>query len=601
MRRITTLLLLAVLLLLGGTSLLGGTGFSGATFTSSTTSTGTVRAAQDWTAPSAELAAPGNPVQETVTLSATATDTESGIASVVFQTFAPGASSWTTLCTDTTAPFTCAWNTKAGADGAYDLRVRATNGAGYVTTSEVVHTTVANNVLVVLANPGDLVRGTVPLTTTVYNGGLLPWTVTVQYAPAGTTQWKTLCSGLSSPFSCSWGTTTYANEAYDLRAVATSGLTTVISAVVSDVLVDNGLPTVAMVDPGTPLRGTVTLTATAADAASGVQQVLIQQARSGGAFQTVCTIVSEPYSCRFATTTLADGTYSFRAVATDAAGNTATSAAVTNRIIDNTVSSVSVDDPGADLSGTVNVTAQASSTAGIASVTIQRAPAGTTTWTDLCVDTTAPYACAWDTRTVADGSYDLRAVLVDAKGATTVSALVTARRVDNSPLRALDVQSSNGDGFAGRVDAGDTVTLTYSEQVAPGSISTGWTGTALPVTLRLRDGNLIGGGNKGDTIDVLRNGTAVRVGSVALREDYLKSRRTVTWNATMTATTVTVDGRQQTVITIVVGTLASGSGLKTVSLVSTMAWTPSTAATSLTGAACAAAAAVESGPADREF
>jgi hypothetical protein len=121
------------------------------------------------------------------------------------------------------------------------------------------------------------------------------------------------------------------------------------------------------------------------------------------------------------------------------------------------------------------------------------------------------------------------------------------------------------------------------------------------VTLRLRDGNLIGGGNKGDAIDVLRNGTAVRVGSVALREDYLKSRRTVTWNATMTATTVTVDGRQQTVLTIVVGALASGSGLKTVSLASTMAWTPSTAATSLTGAACAAAAAVESGPADREF
>lgn len=601
MRRLATLLLLAVLLLVGGTSLLGGTGFSGATFTSSTTSTGTVRAAQDWTAPTAVLAAPGSPLQDTVTLSATATDAESGVASVVFQYVAPGTSSWVTLCTDTTAPFTCAWNTKAGADGSYDLRVRATNGAGYVTTSEVLSTTVANNVLVVLGSPGDLVRGSVPLTTKVYNGGLLPWTVTVQYAPTGTTQWKTLCSGLSSPFSCSWATTSYANEAYDLRAVATSGPTTVTSAVVSDVLVDNGLPTVTMVDPGTPLRGTVTLTATAADAASGVQQVVIQQARSGGTFQNVCTVVAEPYSCRFATTALADGTYSFRAVATDAAGNTATSAAVTDRVVDNTVSSVSVDDPGADLSGTVSVTAQASSTAGIASVSLQRSPSGTTTWTELCVDTAAPYACSWDTRTVADGSYDLRAVLVDAKGATTVSAVVAARRVDNSPLRALDVQTSNGDGFAGRIDAGDSLTLTYSEQVAPGSISTGWTGTALPVTLRLRDGNLIGGGNKGDAIDVLRNGAAVRVGSVALREDYLKSRRTVTWNATMTAMTVTVDGRQQTVVTIVVGAVASGSGLKTVSLASTMAWTPSTAATSLTGAACAAAAAVESGTADREF
>lgn len=601
MRRITALLLLVLLLLIGGTRLLGGTQFSGATFTSTSDSTGTVRAAQDWTPPSAVLAQPGSPVRDTVTLSATATDAESGVTSVVFQQFAPGASSWTTLCTDTAAPFTCAWNTKLGADGGYDLRVRATNAAGYVTTSEVVQTTVANNVLVVLSNPGDLVRGTVPLTTTVHNGGVLPWTITVQYAPAGTTTWKTLCSGLSSPFSCNWATTSYANESYDLRAVATSGTTTVTSAVISDVLVDNGLPTVTMIDPGSPLRGTVTLAATAADAASGVQQVLIQQARSGGTFQTVCTITVEPYNCRFATTTLADGAYAFRAIATDAAGNTTTSAAVTNRLVDNTVSSVSVDDPGADLSGVVTVGAQASSTAGIASVAVQRAPAGTTTWTDLCVDTTAPYSCNWDTKTVADGSYDLRAVLVDGKGATTVSAVVAARRVDNSPLRALDVQTANGEGFAGRVDAGDTVTLTYSEQVAPGSISAGWNGAALPVTLRLRDGNLIGGGNKGDAIDVLRNGTAVRLGSVALREDYLKSRKTVTWNATMTATTVTVEGRQQTVITVVVGALASGSGLRTVSLASTMAWTPSTAATSLTGAACAAAAAAESGPADREF
>lgn len=601
MRRTSALLLLAVLLLTGATRLLGSTGFSDATFTSTSTSTGSVRAAADWTAPSVTLNDPGTSVQGTVTLTAAASDAESAITSVVFQSLAPGAATWTTLCTDSVAPFTCTWNTASGPDGAHDLRVRASNAAGYSTTSELRRTTVANNVLVVLNDPGDVVRGSVPLTTTVYNGGLLPWIVTVQYAPTGTTNWKTLCSGLSSPFSCNWATTSFANESFDLRVVATAGLTTVTSAVISDVLVDNAAPSVTMTDPGSPLRGTVTFGATATDAASGVQQVVLQYSRSGGAFQTLCTLVTEPFTCRVATTTLADGTYSFRALATDVAGNTATSGAVTNRVIDNTVSSVSVDDPGADLAGIVDVSAQASSTAGVTSVRIQRAATGTSTWTDLCTDTGAPYSCSWDTRTVADGSYDLRAILLDTRGTVTTSAVVSARRVDNSPLRAVDVQTSNGEGTAGRLDAGDTLTLTYSEQVAPGSVSTGWTGAALPVTVRLRDGNLLGTGNKGDAIDVLRNGAAVRLGQVALREDYVKSRRTASFNATMTATTVTVDGVQRTVVTLVVGTLASGNGQRTVSASSTMVWTPSTAATSVTGAACAAATATESGVADREF
>ena len=599
--RLPTALRLAVLGLLGAWLVLASTASSDATYVRSTTNTATVRAAADWTPPAVALTQPATPVQGVVTLSAAATDTESGIASVVFQYLAPGASSWTTACTTGTAPYTCAWDTRAGADGGYDLRARAVNGAGYTTVSDVVSTTVANNVLVVLANPGDVVRGTVSLKTSVYSGGALPWLVTVQYTTSGGTSWKTLCSGLSAPFTCSWSTTAFSNDAFDLRAVATSGPTSSTSAVVTDVLADNAAPTVTRVDPGTPLRGTATFAATASDAGSGVQQVVLQYAAAGGSYQAFCTLSVDPYSCRYATTTLPDGSYAFRAVATDAAGNTATSAAVTGRVVDNTVSSVSLDDPGAFLSGKATITAQANSTAGIASVRIQYAVSGTTSWTDLCTATAAPYSCAWDTTTVANGSYDLRAVLTDGRGATSTSAVVGGRKVDNSRLRAVDVQTSNGDGTAGRVDAGDTVTLTYSEVVTPGSISAGWTGTALPVTLRLRDGNLLGGTSKTDAIDVLRNGSTVQLGSIGLREDYVKGRKTVQLNATMTAATLTVDGVDRTVVTITVGTVASGTGLRTVTTASTMVWTPSTAALSATGGACAAAPATESGPSDREF
>jgi hypothetical protein len=599
--RFPTTLRLAVLGLLGAWLVLASTASSDATYVQSTTNTATVRAAADWTPPAVVLAQPGTPVQGTVTLTATATDAESGITSVAFQFLAPGASTWTTACTTTTAPYSCAWNTRAGADGGYDLRARAINGAGYTTVSDAVGTTVANNVLVVLGDPGDVVRGTVSLKSTVYNGGVLPWLVTVQYTTSGGSSWKTLCSGLSAPFTCSWSTTAFSNDSFDLRAVATSGLTSSTSAVVSDVLVDNAAPTVTMVDPGTPLSGTATFTATAGDAGSGVQQVVLQYAATGGGYQTLCTLTADPYSCRFATTALADGSYAFRAIATDVAGNTATSAAVTGRVVDNTVSSVSIDDPGAFLSGKATITAQANSTAGIASVRIQYAVSGTTSWTDLCTVATAPYSCSWDTTTVANGSYDLRGVLTDGRGSTSTSAVVGARHVDNSRLRAVDVQTSNGDGTAGRVDAGDTVTLTYGDVVAPASLTAGWTGTSLPVTLRLRDGNLLGGTSKTDAIDVLRNGAAVQLGSVGLREDYVKGRKTAQLNATMTASTVTVDGIDRTVVTITVGTLASGTGLRTVTTPSTMVWTPSTTAQSPSGGACAATPATESGAADREF
>ncbi len=600
MRRTPVIVLLGILVVV-----LAGrfsSGFSDATFTSSSAASGTVRAASDWTAPAVTTTHPGTPLRGTVTLAASATDAESGIASVTLQYLAPGAATWTTVCTDTSAPYSCAWSTAALADGIYDLRARAVDNAGYTALSDTVRTTVANNVLVVLNDPGDVVRGNVAMGATVHNGGALPWVVTIQYVPAGGSAWKTLCSGLSAPFGCTWTTASFANDSFDLRAVATSGTTTVTSAVVSDVLVDNLAPSVAMTDPGSPLSGAVTFAATSTDAGSGVQQVVLQHLRSGtSTWQTLCAVANEPFSCRVATTTLADGTYSFRAVATDVAGNAATSPSVTGRVVDNTVSSVSVDDPGAHLSGTVTVTAQANSTAGVASVRVQRAATGSSTWTDLCTSTAAPYSCAWDTRTVANGTYDLRAILVDGRGATTTSAVVGARRVDNSALRAVDVQATNGEGTTGRLDAGDTITLTYSESVAPASVTAGWTGTALPVSLRLRDGNLVGAGNRADVLDVLRNGSAVQLGSVGLRDDYVKARKTATFNATMTASSVSVDGVNRTVVTIVVGTLASGTGLRTVAAAPTLLWTPSTAARSVGGGACAATPVTESGPADRDL
>ena len=392
---------LLVLALSAGLVLLGMPSFSGATYVATTrNATSSVTAASDWTPPTVSVRSPGTSVKDTVTITADAADGESGIAQVVVQ-YLPENGSWTTLCTlagtTTTAPYTCSWNTTTVADGPYELRAVATDRAGYTTTSASVTTTVANKLVVTLASPGDVVKGlSVALNASVFGAGTLTYKVDIQYAltEATTPKWTTIstCTQLSSPFSCPWNTTGLANVGYDLRAVATSGSSTATSALVVDVLVDNAAPAVTMADPGSPLRGTVTVAASASDAESGVASVALQYAVAGSStWRDACTTTTAPYSCRFDTTTVADGTYQWRAVATDAAGNTIVSAVVGNRVVDNTVSSVSLTDPGTYLTGTVTLGAAANSTAGVTSVRIERAPAGGSSWTPVCTDATAPY------------------------------------------------------------------------------------------------------------------------------------------------------------------------------------------------------------------
>jgi hypothetical protein len=89
-------------------------------------------------------------------------------------------------------------------------------------------------------------------------------------------------------------------------------------------------------DPGSPLRGTVTVSASASDPA-GVASVAIQRkATSGSTWTTICTDATSSYSCSWNTAALADGSYDLRATATDSLGRQTTSATITARVVDNT-------------------------------------------------------------------------------------------------------------------------------------------------------------------------------------------------------------------------------------------------------------------------
>src|ERR671922_142325 len=102
--------------------------------------------------------------------------------------------------------------------------------------------------------------------------------------------------------------------------------------------------------------------------------------------------------------------------------------------VDNVNPTVTQNDPGANLRGTVTVDGSASDAdSSVTSVQFQYSPAGAGTWTNIgAADTTSPYSVPFDTTTVGDGLYDLRAVATDIAGNVAYSIAVTNRRVDNT-------------------------------------------------------------------------------------------------------------------------------------------------------------------------
>lgn len=588
-------------------SAVGAVQLSGAVLTSSSSSAGSVSASPDWTPPLVAVSSSPAIVGGTAAVSATASDAHSSVSSVRLQVRPEGsAAAWTVLCTATTAPYSCPWTTTTSADGRYDVQAVAVDAHGNTATSATVQRIVDNTgPVVVVDEPSmpDYLRGTVTVPVLATDAGAGVASVRLQRSTNGST-WTDICTDTTAPYSCSWATSGSGDVL--LRAIAVDAVGSSTTSAVVVVTLDNTPPTVTMASPGSTLSGTVTLTATASDADSGVASVLVEQrASSTSPWVAVCTATTSPYTCRWDTTKVADGTtYAFRATATDLAGNTTVSAVTATSTVDNRLASVSLEDPGAYLRGTAALVANANAPGGVASVTVQYAPTGTTSWTTICVDTSSPYGCSWDTTKVADGGYDLRAVMTPVSGATLVSNLVTGRVVDNALLRGHDVQATNG-GSLGRIDSGDTLVLTYDSVVDLDSVVAGWTGGPRAVVLRGRDGASVGGASSDDVLDLFTSTaltTPVALGSVSTRGDYIKGGQSVLLNASMTAETTTVNGVPATRIVIRVETLASAlDGRRGAKGTRTMLWTPSAAARDLAGNAAAVTPTTETGALDRDF
>jgi hypothetical protein len=288
---------------------------------------------------------------------------------------------------------------------------------------------------------GSTVGGTVTVTANAFdNVGVSGVRFTLDGANIG-------AEDTSAPYSVTWNTTTAANGSHNLAAVArdAAGNTTgsaVVTVTVNN-FVDTTPPSVNITVPanGSTVSATVTVTATASDnvGVAGVRFTL--DGANLGAEDT-----SAPYSVTWNTTTAANGSHNLGAVARDAAGNSTGSAVVTvtvNNFVDTTAPTVSITAPanGAQVAGTVAITAAASDDVGV--VGVQFKVDGVNVGAE---DTTAPFSVNWNSTDASNGAHTVTAVARDAANNTATSAPVSVTTANTVNLGTLNGHTVAGDG-----------------------------------------------------------------------------------------------------------------------------------------------------------
>jgi Concanavalin A-like lectin/glucanases superfamily/Bacterial Ig domain/Calcineurin-like phosphoesterase len=239
----------------------------------------------------------------------------------------------------------------------------------------------------------------------------------------------------ATPYTISWDTTTVANGAHTITAVArdaagnvaTSGT---LSVTVNNVVVDTTPPTVGMTAPAAnaTVSGVTTVSANATD---NVGVVGVQFKLDGNPLGAEIT-GSGLYAFAWDTSTVTAGIHSLTAVARDAAGNVATSSTlsvtVNNAVIDTTPPTVGMTAPAANatVSGVTAVSANATDNVGV--VGVQFKLDGANLGGEI---TTAPYSISWDTTTVANGGHILTAVARDAAGNVATTSSTVSVTVNN--------------------------------------------------------------------------------------------------------------------------------------------------------------------------
>jgi hypothetical protein len=369
----------------------------------------------DNTPPSATIDSPAPYVRGVVGLSATTSDSGSGISMTSYQFSGDGGATWTTT--------PASWNTALSSDGLYRVRVVATDNAGNQATDASGSFRVDNTPpTAVLTDPGANLRGTVDLASTASDSGSGVDTVTYERSAAGAGTWTSIPA--------SWNTTSVSDGLYDLRVVVVdrAGNRT-NSAPRAGIRVDNTPPNVTLDNPvsNSDVAATVTLASTATDTGSGLAGPVTYEYRTAS---PVGAWTATPAAWN--TTLLPDGGYDLRATAVDRAGNTKQSNVAANVRVDNTPPAISLTTPvdgsyvnaaAADPFGLAATATDAGS--GVKQVEFfecsnTSVSCATGSWSSVAVDAApGPYGAYW--AIPADGHRALRAVATDNADRTTVA------------------------------------------------------------------------------------------------------------------------------------------------------------------------------------
>lgn len=375
-------------------------------------------AGSDTTAPTVSVTAPANNANVSGTVSVTATASDNvGVLGVQFKLDGVNLGA-----EDTASPFSVSWNTATIANGTHVLTAVARDAAGNTATASTITVNVNNDVTpptvsITAPTEGATVGGAVGVTASASdNVGVVGVQFKLDGANLG-------AEDMTSPYSISWDSTAVANGSHTLTAIArdAAGNTTISST--RTVVVFNpdvAPPAVSLTAPtdNATVTGALNVTANAADnvGVAGVQ-FLLDDSNFGA------EDVTSPYSVNWDTTSVANGKHTLAAIARDAAGNQTVAATVTVNVNNDLAPpSVSLTAPadGTTIAGTVSVTANASDNVGVVGVQFKLDGANLG-----AEDTAAPYAVAWDTSPVANGSHVLTAVARDAFGNSATSSSVT--------------------------------------------------------------------------------------------------------------------------------------------------------------------------------
>ena len=334
------------------------------------------------------------------------------------------------------------WDSTSVGDGPVSIQVRATDPAGNSTTSAPVTVNVDNHAPTpTVNNPGAAVSGTPTISAT---SDADTATVEFEYRLQGGSSWTSIGT-VGPPFSIGFNTGSLTDGTYELHAIATDQAGHTGTSPIVTVVVDNTNPTGSLTSPlaGQTIGGpSASLTATASDGGSGVANVRFEYAPTGtNSWTPIATVGSAPYQTSWNASAVPTANYDLRLVITDNAGNVKTTAPVTVHV-DSTAPTVVLTDPGTGIFGTVPLTATTSGPAAT-SVTFQVSPTGANTWQTISVDNASPWSANFDTTTVPDGVYDIRALAIDGLGnqGTNVRAGV---RIDNTAPSIVSSVPSDG-------------------------------------------------------------------------------------------------------------------------------------------------------------